>query len=380
VKLLKTETVRIFDQYSGIKEISKQLDPTNIAIFSAMAKAGPRNLLEVSRLTGIPFTTIYHRIARIESASREISRLIPRVANLGMVRVVVLVAARAGFEDTVTRALKVPNYWRAVERCEGAFTHHSIQTIPVKFLKAFKEYVSTMHAMNLIKSYRILQTGDSTSIFPDFANYESSSGKWTFHWDEWLNELQTSTPNKTIQDPSICAMTMDKTDVQIIACLEVNGCMNFTDIAKKIDVSPQTVKYRYDKKLIQSGVLEQFHLDVAPYPVEISHYHEFMLEFANKTAMNRFYSLAEKLFFVDHISKLLRKSTLLVRTRMLQSQVSKLFDFFSEMTNLGLLNSYSAVRLDMNSRKGQTISFELFDETEGWRWDVYKNLLELNKL
>jgi DNA-binding Lrp family transcriptional regulator len=345
-----------------------------------MAKVGPRNLLEVSRLTGIPFTTIYHRIARIESASREISRLIPRVANLGMVRVVVLVAARAGFEDTVTRALKVPNYWRAVERCEGAFTHHSIQTIPVKFLKAFKEYVSTMHAMNLIKSYRILQTGDSTSIFPDFANYESSSGKWTFHWDEWLNELQTSTPNKTIQDPSICAMTMDKTDVQIIACLEVNGCMNFTDIAKKIDVSPQTVKYRYDKKLIQSGVLEQFHLDVAPYPVEISHYHEFMLEFANKTAMNRFYSLAEKLFFVDHISKLLRKSTLLVRTRMLQSQVSKLFDFFSEMTNLGLLNSYSAVRLDMNSRKGQTISFELFDETEGWRWDVYKNLLELNKL
>ena len=306
--------------------------------------------------------------------------LIPRVANLGMVRVVVLVAARAGFEDTVTQALKVPNYWRAVERCEGAFTHHSIQTIPIKFLKAFKEYISTMHAMNLIKSYRILQTGDSISIVPHFSNYEHSSGKWTFHWDEWLNELQTATPHKTIQDANISDMTMDKTDLEIIAYLETNGRINFTEIAEKIHVSPQMVKYRYDKKLVPSGVVDQFHLDVAPYPMEISSYHEFMLEFANKTAMNRFFSMAEKLFFVDHISKSLHKNTLLVRTRMLQSQVSKLFDFFSEMTNLGLLNSYSAVRLEMNSRERQSISFELFDVVQGWQWDVYKNLLELNKL
>jgi hypothetical protein len=50
------------------------------------------------------------------------------------------------------------------------------------------------------------------------------------------------------------------------------------------------------------------------------------------------------------------------------------------MVNVGLLKSYSAVRLNLNSRLHQTISCELFDDTEGWKWDVYDVLLELNRL
>jgi hypothetical protein len=34
----------------------------------------------------------------------------------------------------------------------------------------------------------------------------------------------------------------------------------------------------------------------------------------------------------------------------------------------------------MYARDMDTITFDLFDEVEGWQWDVYKNLLELNKL
>jgi len=378
---LRAETVRLLDKYSNVRELSKQLDPTNIAIFTTMSRIGPRNLLDVSRETGIPFTTVYHRIARIEAESNKVAMLIPRSSPLGMVRLVVLVAAKPGLEDIVLHALKIPNYWRAVERCEGAFTHHSIHTVPIRFLKTFKEYLSTMLAMNLIKSYRIIQTGDSLPIFPQFSSYESSSGKWTFSWDEWLQELKSTTPpSSAIRDPNQSTSTFDKTDLEIIACLEVNGRTTFTEIAEETGLSPQTVKYHYDMKLKPSGVVDEFHFFVAPYPVEMSTHHEFMLEFADSVAMNRFYSLAEKLFFVDQVSKVLRKNTLLVRTRMVESQVSNLFTFFSEMTNLGLLNSYSSVRLDMNSRTQQTISYENFDESEGWKWDVYENLLQLNKL
>jgi DNA-binding Lrp family transcriptional regulator len=298
-----------------------------------------------------------------------------------MVRLVVLVAAKPGLEDVVLHALKIPNYWRAVERCEGPYTHHSVHTVPLRFLKAFKEYLSTMLAMNLIKSYKIIQTGDSEPIFPQFSNYESSSGEWTFHWDEWLQELKTTTPPaKETRDPRQTPIAYDKTDLQIIAYLELNGRSSFTEIANKIGSSPQTIKYHYDMKLKPSGTVDEFQFFVAPYPVEKSTHHEFMLEFADSVAMNRFFSLAEKLFFVDHLSKILRRNALLVRTRMIESQVSKLFAFFSEMTNLGMLNSYSAVRLDMNSRQWQTISFELFENVGGWQWDVYENLLELNKL
>jgi hypothetical protein len=36
--------------------------------------------------------------------------------------------------------------------------------------------------------------------------------------------------------------------------------------------------------------------------------------------------------------------------------------------------------LNVGSRLRQTISYELFDPVSGWRWDVYRNLLELNRL
>jgi DNA-binding Lrp family transcriptional regulator len=237
-----------------------------------------------------------------------------------------------------------------------------------------------MQAKNLIKSYRIIQTGDSHPIFPDFSNYNFSSGDWTFDWDGWLQEVTYGEPTGTIKDPQGQPMNSEQTDLKIVACLELNGRMSFTDIAEKINISPQTAKYHYDRKLVDRGVVEHFDFLVAPYPVEMSAYHEFMLEFADSHSMNRFFSVVRKLFFIAHLSKALRKNTLLVRTRMIDSKVGNMFTFFSEMANVGLLTSYSAVRLNLNSRLQQTISFELFDDVSGWQWDTYKLLLELNKL
>jgi DNA-binding Lrp family transcriptional regulator len=381
---LKTETVRIFDDYAfngrSIREVLRQLDPTNIKILSTMAKVGPRNLLEVSRLTGIPFTTVYHRVAQIEAKSRQIAKLLPNVSRLGMVRVVLLVAAKPGLEDLVTQALRLPNYWRVIERCEGAFTHHSVQIVPIKFLKQIREYVSTMQAMNLIKSFRIILTGDLYTIFPDFSNYHCSSGAWIFDWNAWLSEIRSEAPTESIQDPKSKVVDVEKVDLEIIASLEVNGRANFTEIAKDVNTSPQTVKYHFDKKLVSGGVVGQFDFLLTPYPVEISAFHEFMLEFADADSMNRFFSVAKKLFFIHQLAKVLRKNTLLVKTRTVNSQVENMFAFFSELVNAGQLMSYSAVRVNMNSRLQQTISYELFDDVSGWQWDVYKNLLELNKL
>jgi len=380
---LKVETVRLFDEYrfagKSIHEVLKQLDPTNIKILSTMAKVGPRNLLEVSRLTGIPFTTVYHRIALIESKSKSVAELIPSVSKLGMVRIVLLVAAKPGLEDLVTQALRIPNYWRVVERCEGAFTHHSVQIVPVQFLKQFREYVSTMRAMNLIKSFRVIQTGDSYPIFPDFAYYNTGSGEWTFDWGGWLDAIRSEVPTEVIKDSKTGTEGFEKIDLEIAAYLELNGRMSFTEMAGKVDASPQVVRYHYDK-LRARAVVERFDFVITPYPLEMSTFHEFMLEFTDADSMNRFCSVAKRLFFIGHFAKALGKNTVLVRTRIINSQVDSMFAFFSEMVNIGQLTSYSAVRLNMMTRLRQTISFELFDDVSGWQWDVYRNLLELNKL
>jgi len=387
---LRTETVRVLDEYAfsgrSVREVLKQLDPTNIRIFSTMAKVGPRNLLEVSRLTGIPFTTVHHRVAAVESKVTELARLHPNVAKLGLVRLVVLVAAKAGLEDLVTQALRIPEggregrgYWRVVERCEGAFTHHSIQIIPVQFLQHFREYISTMRAMNLIKSFRIVRTDDSRQIFPDFSSYSSGSGEWVFEWDGWLQAAKSAAPAETIKDSKPEVVGFKRVDLEIIANLEVNGSKSFMELAERMKVSPSIVKYHYDK-LRACGVAGAFDFQVWPYPAEVSSFHEVMLDFTDKESMNRFFSVSKKLFFLQQVAKVLGRNSLIVRSRIVNSQVENLFGFFSELVNAGQLVSYSSVRINMGSRLAQTVSPELFDDVSGWQWDVYRNLLELNKL
>ena len=378
---LKAETVRIADSYGGIREILKQLDPTNIKILTTMAKLGPRNLLDVARHCGIPFTTVHHRIAQIEAKSKQIGIVIPSVARIGMVRLVVLAAAAAGEERDVTEALKLPNLWRAIERCEGAFTHHTVQIVPRALLKSFKEYVARMAEMNMLKSYRILATGDSVSNFPDYSSYNTNTGEWTFDWDGWMRELNDGKPpTRSIADPDEeSVVDIDKIDLQIIEEFEKNARVNFTDVARALNVSPQAVKHRYDSKLVPSGLMNAIQFDVHPYPVEMAAWHDVMLQFTSSEAMNKFFSLVEKLFFVFTVSKVLRQNALFVRTNTLHTQVAQMFDFFSQMAKRGLIESYSAVRLHMGTRDMQTISSELFDDhTKEWAWNSDEYLTRLN--
>jgi DNA-binding Lrp family transcriptional regulator len=236
-----------------------------------------------------------------------------------------------------------------------------------------------MYAKNLIKSYRIIETGPSYPIFVDFSSYDPALREWEFRWDEWLTDVGTGEATEAITDPQRRVINARKIDFEIIRELELNGRLRFKEIAQKLNTSSQTIRYHYDKILAPSGAL-LFHFDVAPYPVDLAAHHEFMLEFSDSTSMNRFFSLSKRLFFIDQIAKRLRRNVLLARTRMISSQIGNMFGFFSEMANRGLLTSYSAVRLRMDSRMYQTISDELFDDVQGWQWDNPNNLAELNKL
>ncbi len=377
--MLRTERVRLTDWHKGIREIIKQLDRTNIKIVSAMWKYGPRNLLEVSRRTGIPFTSVYHRVARLEAKSKRLVSLIPQVSKLGLVRVIVLVTANFGSEDRVTMALKVPNYWRSVNRCEGTFTHFSVHLVPFKFLKQFRSYMKQLMELDLVSKSSIMLTGEYIPNFPNFDYYNPATNEWAFQWGRWLTSSRKK-PSQKIEDPTSYPILADKKDMLIVKELEKNARKSFADLAPLLHISLQGVKYHYDKKLVPTGIVNYFGFDVWPYPEEVSAYHELLLKFTNAQNMNRFYSSMKEFFFVLGISKVLRQNSLLVRTYTLQTQVPSLFTFLSQMAQEGLLESYSAVRQDFIERDVQTISYELFEQNQGWIFDLKQYLSQLSKL
>jgi DNA-binding Lrp family transcriptional regulator len=379
--LLRTEWVSLLDHYKKFqyKEIIRELNETNIRIFSAMWKYGPRNLLEVARRTGIPFTSVYHRVAKIEAKSQEVAFLVPPASKLGMVRVAILALATPGREDEVTAALKAPNIWRSVAFCEGNFTHLSVQLVPVKYLREFRSYLQQLVDSGLIRNFSMIYTGEYVPNFPDFDYYNPTESRWRFDWEGWLASLNEERHGVTFDDPEGYQLLVDKKDLMIIWQLQLDARRSFADISKAAGMTPQGVKYHY-QKLVALGVANCIQFRVLPFPMEVSAYHEVMLEFNSKEDLDRFYSIVPRLFFVAGVAKLLRRNAVMVQTWMLESQLPKMFSFFSQMARAGILDSYSAVRLDFLSKQGQTISEELFDDEKGWIVDFEKCSSELQKI
>jgi DNA-binding Lrp family transcriptional regulator len=382
ISALSTDTVRLEEQYAADEQrVLKDLDSMNIKIFSAMWKLGPRNLLEVSRHTGIPFTSVYHRIERLESkVDGPLAHIIPKVSKLGMMRVVVLVTARLGCEDAVTHALKLPNLWASVNSCEGTFTHDSVHYVPVQYISEFRNYVHKLAETGLIKRFRILVTGDYIPNFPDFSYYDAAHHEWRFTWDQWFTEIADGTSTVSIDDPSSYEIVTDKKDILIIKELEKDARKSFSELAPVAGISLHGVKYHFDKRLAPAGILKGYQFNVVPFPKEVSAFHEMMLEFNSKLDLDKFYSVVPRMFFIIGISKIPKRNAILIRTYILNSQLPKLYALFSQLAKAGMLQSYSVIRKDLRSRVSQSVSYELFDENKGWTCDFDKCLMDLDKL
>lgn len=241
---MQTGILELPSYFKGIGEIEKHLDKTNIKILTAMWKYGPRNLLEVSRRTGLPFTSVYHRVAKLEAKSGRIVYLLPEVSKLGLIRIVVLVASKPGLEDTVKTALKIPKLWRVINKCEGTFTYLSSHAVPLGMLSDFKEYVQTLQDVGLITQFRLILTGDSVPTFPNFRYYNPDLKQWTFPWGTWLAQITDFEPELEIHDPEDYANLADKKDMVIIEQLEANARTRLSDLGKDpfMNSSLQVVK------------------------------------------------------------------------------------------------------------------------------------------
>jgi len=366
---METETVHIAEPFNSARRIAKQLDAQNIKILSGMWKFGPRNLLEVSRQTRVPFTSVYNRIRKLEVESGRVAYLVPPLSRIGMTRAVVLVAATGGCEEQVSEALKIPNFWRSINSCEGSYTHHSAHAVPVKHFQEFRACMAQLRKTGLATDVKIIRTGGQYPNFPDFSCYNAETNEWTLPWGKWLDALEKATPSGVPEDPVSYPILVDKKDLMLIKELEKNARTSFADLAPILGISLQGVKYRYDKRLVPRGIVRQFAFDIYPYPVEVSAYHEMMLEFVDDVAMRRFYSAHDRFFFILASSKVLGRSTLLVRTCILESQLRNMLKFFSEMAKNRMLESYSAIRMSLMGRQAQTVSYELFDDEAGWMFN-----------
>lgn len=377
---LKTEVVSIAEFYQHVWNLTKQLDSTTIRILKGIQKLGPRNLLAVVRYARIPFSTVYNRIGKLETANGPLSLAYPDASKLGMATFSVLTAAKPGCEASVTEALKIPKYWRALNRCEGGYTHDSFHYVPFKHVKLFQSYLRELVNAGLVLKNTVLVTSDCIANRINYDYYEPKAKRWNFCWDIWFKGITKQKPTKTIEDPKSYEIKLDRRDLEIFRELQVDGRKTFVELAKPLGITLQAVKYRFDRRLIRDGIIRGFALNTFPCPPEVAAYYELHCEFPTEVMMNKVYSYLDELFFVVGVKKVLKRHSLLLRVVILDSQALHLFRFLSELCKRQILTSYSAVRIRLDEREMQPISIELFDDKAGWITDYEKWVAALRKL
>jgi DNA-binding Lrp family transcriptional regulator len=379
IPLLSTEIVRFDNYYERLSEMSKLLDPLNIQILRGILKTGPRNLLEVSRHTGIAFTTVYHRVRKLEDHIGRIVHLVPTFSKLGLACVVVISNAKPGREEQLAAAVKVPNYWWSVTRCEGGFTHHSVHCVAIEHVAAFDHYIQQLSRSALTDLTRIIRVGDYVPLNLDFEYYNPRERTWRFVWDKWFEKLRRQRVVKRIVDPVGYEHAVNKRDLLIVKELQKNGRKTLTELAPMLGITLQGVKYHYDK-LVARGVCDGFWTNLLPYPIEVSAVYDIMIDFRNRDRMNRFFSFLDHMFFFINVTKVLGKNSLILRGFVPETQVSNMFKFLSELTRRKIITSCSVVRLRYETRESQTISYELFDDRSGWTFNYEKCVAQMRKI
>lgn len=378
--LLETQVVRFDNYLKRLSEVSDLLDSLNVRILSCVSEVGPRNLLEVSRRTRIPFSTVYHRMARFEKRVGRMAYLLPRFSKLGLTCVVVIGRAKPGREEQLTAAFKLPNYWWSVNRCEGGFSNYSVHCVPVEHLKAFYRYIKQISVNGLADRIETIRVGDYIPFNLDFSNYNVEEGTWKFTWDKWFEAIQRQKVTERARDPTDYHKVASKTDLIIVKELQKNGGTTLAELAPLVHMTLPGVKYHYDR-LVAMGVCDNFWVNLFPYPVEISAVYDIMVDFNTTERMNRFYSFIPNLFFIIDATKVQEKSSLLMRAYIPDTQVSNLFSFLSELTKKKVFASYSALRLRFETRNSQTISYELFDDKKkSWAFDLAQCVTTLRKI
>jgi DNA-binding Lrp family transcriptional regulator len=356
------------------------LDETNIRIIRQMHEIGPRNLLEVARAAGLPPTSVYDRARKLEEQFGILSTANLDHAKLGLRKCVTLVESNPGLEDFVTEALAIPNYWKTITRCEGGFTHYALHAVPDGRDQEFEKYLAATQERGLVRKYETVWVSDYQYAFPNFKLYDPADFTWTFEWDKWIDSIKNKDRPKAILDPSHYFVEADRTDLLILAELELNARSTFSEISKIIGTSLQAVKYRYDKRILPRGFIKDFVINLWPYPPELSEMYEVLVSFEDEEGMNSFFGASEEMFPIFRTVKALGENKLGIRTYSPRNETGKLFGMLSKLARSGLVSDYSAVRIRPETQARQTISAELFENKMGWKYELGRHLATLDAI
>jgi len=345
------------------------LDEENIKILETMKQFGPRNLQQVSRKSKLPYTTVYGRVAKLQSLNALSTYIHPSFSKIGLVRAIALARPFPGKELLVRDALKIPGYWLKIIRCTGDPNgYYSLHAIPSSKQQDFRLYLDQLVTRGVIKDYQLFWMGESYSPIPDFEYYDPKDRSWRFEWKEWAHAIKSGRATDAKRPSPTATGNFDKKDLIILKELCLNARVTLADLSKLLGMTLPATKYRFDR-LVKEGYIADYVISILPFIPEVSDLCEVRLDFTNESFMKNAEKILSNTPFVLNITPIMGLHSLAVRIYLPRQEMTNLMTFLSSLARDEITAGYSYLHLDPATQLTQTFSYKTYSDESGWEYD-----------
>jgi len=209
--------------------------------------------------------------------------------------------------------------------------------------------------------------------------FDAESQTWVFNWDGWIHEIHmigTELPH-TLKDPEDFPILGDNIDVFILKELEKDPTISFSELAKKLGVTTQSITYRY-RRIMKRGLVEGFDASLFPFGNETDYYF-FKFDFDCHEKMAKFAMSLLSKPFASVLGKILGENAIVVGIRLPRAEFRNFIDAVSKMAQMGTIKNFKYVIQDLRKVARQTFSYEYFNG-QSWTYNHISHLENLHRL
>lgn len=206
--------------------------------------------------------------------------------------------------------------------------------------------------------------------------FDDASEEWVFPWDSWLEEVLTNNEELpyTLKDPDDYPQKADWIDIMISKELEKNSTIKLKEIAKKLGMSVQRVKYHFENHVIKEKMFEGSQIFAEHYKgLSVDTYY-FRFVFKNHENFVKFACSLINKPFVRVMGKVYGKNQLFVQVYLPRQQLRNFIEALAKLIRSRFLDTYEYVIQDLAKTERETIPYQLFKDNQ-WIYD-HKTYLE----
>ena len=359
-----------------------KLQTLDVKILEGLALYGPRNISKLASKLNISVGVLRRRINKLRSHFSLIFTGSLYHTNIGLRKVVVFVEFKPGYEELVYQCLKSNDYWLYVSQCIGSPKCLAIYGIPRGKEVEFEEFLKVLEELDVVCEVRFFWSTCFQNVSTTSVWFDTEREEWVFPWDSWLKEVLTRKEVElpyTLKDPPAYPQMADWIDIIILKELEKNYRVKLREIAKKLGISLQRVRYHFENHVIRLRMLEGHQIVAKHYEGLSPDTYYFRFVFKNYENLARFaYSLLNKPF-VRVIGKVYGRNQLFVQVYLPRQELRNFLAVLSKLIKIGFLKTYEYVIQDLAKTERQTISYEFFKDNK-WIYNHEKYLAKLRSI